>query len=202
MTVYKNAQPSDYPVLFYLGRLVAEPVTILDIGGSAGSLYYCYSRYVDLSHAKCWTVLELPFVAEFGRQLALERNECRLRFTSTLEGVDSDILLASGSLHYFESPLPDLVRELPHKPKHVIINRTPLSDLPSVVTVQDAGKFLVACRIHRREELIGGMEALNYELVDSWRVPDHSIQIPFYPEYSVPEYSGLYFRLKSTAESS
>ena len=203
MTVYKKAQPSDYPVLFHLSRLVVEPVTILDVGGSAGSLYYCYSNYVDLSHAECWTVLEVPFVAEFGRQLALERNECRLRFTATLEAVGRcDILLASGSLHYFESPLPDLIRELPHKPKHVIVNRTPLSDLPSVVTVQDAGKFLVACRVHHRKELICGMEALSYELVDSLRVPGHSIQIPFYPEYSVPEYSGLYFRLKSTTESS
>jgi hypothetical protein len=43
------------------------------------------------------------------------------------------------------------------------------------------------------------LKALKYDLIDAWSVPELSLQIPFYPEYSVSEYSGLYFRLEQAA---
>jgi putative methyltransferase (TIGR04325 family) len=137
---------------------------------------------------------------ELGRQLARERGEKRLRFTDDLEALDGhDVLLVSGALHYVESPLPDVLRRLSRKPNHVFINRTPMTSVKSVVTVQDAGDSLFACKIIHRPELIAGMEKVGYLLVDQWSVPELSVHIPFYPEYSVSEYTGLYFQLACEA---
>jgi putative methyltransferase (TIGR04325 family) len=82
----------------------------------------------------------------------------------------------------------------------VLINRTPMTTLKGVVTVQDDRDSLFACKTILRRGLILGMEGLNYELVDQWSVPELSVHIPFYPEYSVREYSGLYFRLRIPTE--
>ena len=46
-----------------------------------------------------------------------------------------------------------------------------------------------------RQRLIDEMKGLNYDLIDSWKVPELQSEIPFYPEYS-QWYSGMYFRIK------
>jgi hypothetical protein len=48
--------------------------------------------------------------------------------------------------------------------------------------------------VFQRDRFIGELEALGYVVVDAWAVPDHSCWIPFYPEYSVESYTGLYLR--------
>ncbi len=66
----------------------------------------------------------------------------------------------------------------------------------SVVTVQNAGDSLYACKTIHRPALIRGMEELSYELVDKWWVPELSVNIPTFPENSVPQDTGLYFQLR------
>ena len=123
--------------------------------------------------------------------------ELPIAFTNDIREINGhDILLVSGALHYCESPLPDLLAGLSERPRHVFVNRTPMTTIKSVVTVQDAMDSLYACKTVHRTELTDGMKELDYELIDSWPVPELSVHIPFYPEYSVPEYTGLYFRLK------
>jgi len=197
LSVSKLARPSDYPVLFHMDRLVPNLTSIFDLGGSVGNLFYCYARYLEFRPDVRWTVHDLPEMLELGRRMAHERGEHRLQFTADL-GMASgiDLLIASGSLHYFEASLPEILSALRDKPKHVIINRSPLTTSKPVATVQDAGTHLVACRFIDREDLIRGMEKLGFVLADSWDVAELSCVIPFYPEYSVHSYSGLFFRLE------
>src|SRR5947209_3851574 len=47
LTLGEKARPSDYTALFYLRGLLEENTTVLDVGGNAGNLFYCYSRYLS-----------------------------------------------------------------------------------------------------------------------------------------------------------
>jgi len=198
ISLSRSARPSDYPVLFHLGRVWPGVSSLFDLGGNVGNLFYSYSKYLRFPQDFVWTVYDIERTLELGRQLARERGEQRLRFTDDLRALDGhDVLLVSGSLHYFESPLPDVLRRFASKPSHVVINRIPMTTVKSVVTVQDSGAALFPCKTILRQELISGMEDVGYTLVDQWSVPELSVHIPFYPEYSVSQYSGLYFRLGS-----
>jgi putative methyltransferase (TIGR04325 family) len=193
-----SARPSDYPVLFYLRHLVPGGLNLFDLGGNVGNLYYCYSKYLSFPHEFDWCVHDKQSTIELGRVLARKGGESRLRFTNDLKAINgAGILLVSGALHYFELPLPELLRELDEKPRHVFVNRTPMTTVKSVFTVQDAVDSLYACKTIHRQELVDGMSELNYEMVDGWSVPELSLHIPCYPEYSVSEYSGIYFRLNT-----
>jgi putative methyltransferase (TIGR04325 family) len=191
-------RPSDYPVLFHLGKQLEGPARLFDLGGNVGNLFYCYQDYLSFSPDLRWIVHDVPEMLEIGRSLASERMEHRLSFTDRMEDLrQADILLASGSLHYLESDLPELLRGFTERPRHLLINRTPLTDREPVVTVQDATVYLCACRQIPRKALIRGLEELGYQLIDSWSVPELSLPIPFYPESSIDEYSGLYLTLKA-----
>jgi len=193
----KEARPSDYPALFYLTPVMSSSPNVFDLGGNVGNLFYCYARYLTFPSDLLWTVFDVPEMESIGRDVAHSRGETRLRFTTTLEDLSTtDILLASGSLHYFDVSLYELLQGVSSKPKHLIINRTPLTDAKSVVTVQDAGTYLCACKLYNKHDLMGRLQSLGYDLVDSWSVPELSIHIPCYPELSVPAYSGCYLRLK------
>ena len=147
-------------------------------------------------------MFDIVEMIEIGRQLARERKEVRIQFTDQLtQAAGADLLLVSGSLHYFTFDFLDFIDRLSEKPKHILINRTPITNGVPVVNVQDATSFLVACRQIARPYLVKGLERLDYELVDAWSVPELHQYIPFYPEHSLPEYSGMYFRIRVIADS-
>lgn len=201
LSLAKAARPSDYPILFYLDRIITGPTSLFDLGGNVGNLFYCYDKYLHFDSDLLWTVYDLPEMLELGRELASNRTEQRIRFTDQLEELGkANIMLASGSLHFFEFHLPDLLRVLPKKPKHLLINRSPVTDSKPVATVHDGTVYLVACQQIAREKLVRGLQELNYELLDSWPVLELSHPIPFYPEYSLPSYSGMYLKLRSEAD--
>ncbi len=196
----ERARPSDYPVLFHLRAILGERTSILDIGGSAGNLFYCYAKYLSLSDGMEWVVYDVPQNVETGRQIAEKRQERRLHFIDQLsERRHADVVIISGSLHYFEASPPELMRNLDRPPQHVFINRTPVIDGPSAVTIQDAESYvaLFPARLTSRGVLLAAMDAANYELADEWMVPELRLVVPFHPEASAPAYSGFYFRLRA-----
>ncbi|HLJ49055.1 MAG TPA: TIGR04325 family methyltransferase [Bryobacteraceae bacterium] len=190
-----QARPSDYPVLFHLANIIGECRSVLDLGGNVGNLFYNYSRYLDFPADLLWTVCDVPEVTTMGSAIAAERGETRLRFDGSFEDMNgADLLLASGCIHYFEQPLAEMIAGARIKPTHVIVNRTPLISGKSTVTVQDAGSYLVACKLFNKDELVAGMVGLGYEIVDTWEIPELSLRIPSHPELSVTAYSGFYFK--------
>jgi len=186
---------SDYPVIFFLSRIEGD-FRVFDLGGNFGVLFYCYRRYLPNASRMRWTVFDLPDTVRLGCRLARRRGVAdRIEFATGLEAADGvEVFLASGSLHYFDRSLPEMLAALRHPPVHVIVNRTPLNDGATVATVQDAGFGLAACILYDGGGLIDGMRALGYALVDRWSIHDLAVTIPLHPELSAPFYSGLYFR--------
>jgi len=186
---------SDYPVLYYWLQIRPEPRRVLDLGGNVGNLFYAYHRYLRFPCDLKWDIVELPSVREAGERLATERKENRIRYIDAIPCAEEvDLFLSSGSLQYFDESLPDLLLQLKQLPSHVVINRVPVCNGKEVCTVQDGWTYLVPCKIQNIETLVGGMEKIGYELVESWEANEMRQLVPLYPESSAFRYSGFYFR--------
>jgi putative methyltransferase (TIGR04325 family) len=193
-----STRPSDYPVLHHLGRQQLNGLRVFDLGGTMGNLFYLYGRYLEFPPSLRWTVHDLPGHLTRGRELASARNESRLQFSDDAHGAaNHDVLLISGALHYFDFSLPEYLADLRERPRHVLVNRTPLVNAPDAATIQYTHGIMVACKLLNRADLIAGMSKLGYECADSWSAPEFSIKLPYDPGYWVKEYSGLYFRAKN-----
>jgi putative methyltransferase (TIGR04325 family) len=196
-----NLRLSDYAVIFHLKCLRDEIRSVLDIGGSAGNLFYCYDKYLHYGPDFSWIVNDVPQNNAAGRRIANERGEPRLLFVDDLaECRRVDAVLISGALHYFDALPPELMSNLNPPPRHVFINRTPVIDGQSAITVQDSVWWpaIAPAKILSREKLLKVMDAANYELVDAWAIPDLRFRIPLHPEASVSSYSGFYFRSRES----
>ena len=198
-----TARPSDYAALFHMRPLVPTLRTVFDLGGNAGNLFYCYSRYLTLRDDLSWTVLDLPANMAAGEEIARERGVSQLRFAANwAEAGGVDLLLVSGSLHYLEKPLPAMLAALAAKPAYILINRTPLTDGAPVAAVQVASGFRLACMLYNRAQMLGELEALGYTVVDQWKAAELSMEIPGYPEHAIAAYSGAFLRRSDILPSS
>jgi len=188
----------DYPVLFWLKPLVAGNPKVFDIGGHIGLHYYTYRKYLPGLERISWKVCDVPAVAAAGQKTAEKRGDVpNLSFTSELREVAGhDVVVAAGSLQYIESPsLAELLQSQAVRPKHLLINKIPLHDKPSFVTLQNALVTFTPVRMLNRAEFIGSLTALGYRIVDSWNVPERDHYIPMHPEHSFGASSGMYMTL-------
>lgn len=187
--------PSDYPVLFWLARILeAGTRRLFDLGGHVGMRFYGFRTRLALPDALVWQVMDVPAVVQAGRELALERRATRLSFTDRRDELaGADVLLATGSLQYLEKPLHEILAPIASRPPHVIINQLPMHDGAAYYTLQSIGQAFCPYRIEDRRGLIAGMAALGYEQRDAWHAPDKECPIPFHPERSVRGYQGMYF---------
>lgn len=188
--------PGDYPMLFWLRPLLENARTIFDWGGHIGIHYHAYRRYLTYPNGLRWIVSEVPAVVEAGRAYAKEVGAPGLEFTSDLSGYDgADVLLSAGALQYIESPLPwTSLDALKNPPKHLLINKLPLSNLQRFTTLQATGRAFHPYWIFGEHELLGEFKQRGYELVDRWDTYEHKAHIPFHPEHSLPHYFGVYLR--------
>jgi putative methyltransferase (TIGR04325 family) len=196
-SIADTVRESDYPVLFYLAPLLPELRRVFDLGGSVGNLFYSYQSRLNFPAGLAWTVYDLPVHRPFVEELAFKRAETRIHFAATIaEASGCDVFIASGSLHYFEQPLHEILRPLENPPKHVFANRLPCSTGADLITVQDNRAYLVPCKLHSRTTLITGMQSLGYELRSEWPVYERRLHVPMYPDLCARTYSGFYFRKK------
>lgn len=196
-SISDTVRESDYPVLFYLAPLVPALRSVFDLGGNVGNLFYSYQSKLGFPASLTWIVYDLPVKKPLGEKLAAERAEPRIRFTTTLaEASGCDVFIASGSLHYFDEPLHEILRSLERLPAHVFANRMPCSSGSDVITVQDNSSYLVPCKLHSRSTLVTGMQTLGYELQSEWPVHERRLSVPTHPDLNTQIYSGFYFRRK------
>jgi putative methyltransferase (TIGR04325 family) len=197
-SIADSIRESDYPVLFHLAPIAPTLRRVFDLGGHVGNVFYAYQHKLCFPPNLIWTVYDLPHKRPFAEKLAAERHETRIHFAgSPAEASGSDVFIASGSLHYFDQPLHEILRALDSPPPHVFVNRTPFSTGNSLITVQDNRSYLVPCALHSRSELISGMAGLDYELVSEWPVHERRLCVPLYPDMTAHTYEGFYFRKKS-----
>ena len=183
----------DAPVVRILSRLMPEVKTVFDLGGNIGFCFYRYRSQITYPQALRWTVCDLPFVNERGKRMAAKRGESQIAFTDTQqEGDGADVYLTCGALQFFEDRFADILRRLKKKPRHVLINRVPLTEGSSFFTLQHSGYSVVPYHIANLDSFVAGIEALGYKLVEQWE-NDRFCDILLRPDRYVRHYYGFYF---------
>jgi putative methyltransferase (TIGR04325 family) len=185
----------DYPMLFWLGKILRPRFSIFDYGGHLGTHFYAYAKYLDYPPGLRWMVYDLPAITRAGEELMRQNGARGLEFTNRFEEADgTDILIAAGSLQYVEQPrLPVLLRRLERPPAHLLLNKLPLYDGPEFVTLQNGGAAFHPQHVFNRNEFVESLEAIGYRLKDEWNVETHPGYIPFHPDFSFRCHRGLYF---------
>lgn len=193
----KSLRPSDYAVLYWLLRINADNPRVFDFAGNVGNLFYSYYPYLKRAGELLdWKVFDLPHTLAKGREIAANRSAPGLSFEDTLRGFSEEqTLLVSGAFHYWEASVQEFIAQFPQRPRHVILNRTPVHDTqPSFITVQHRGSYAVPCIVRNKKELASAFAAEGYVMIDQWPALELSLKMPFLPNYTVPHYSGFYFR--------
>ncbi|MGN6150982.1 MAG: TIGR04325 family methyltransferase [Lysobacteraceae bacterium] len=190
---------SDYPVLFWLREALGEQRGaadhVFDFGGHAGVSWYGWREALRFAPTLRWTVCDVPAIAREGEALAQERGvQDRLRFTSdAADGADATVLLVAGSLQYVDFGIPELLAKMGARPRWILVNKQPLHDGDTFVTVQSTGRAFHPYRIDNRAQFIAGIVALGYRVVDDWTNREVSCRIPFVRGHDVEMYSGYCF---------
>ena len=103
----------DYPVLFWLKPLLADRLSIFDLGGHVGVHYYAYRRYLEYPKDLRWQVCEMPAVIAAGEAIRRDEDAPGLSFTTEFRDADgADVMLAAGVVQYLERSLPTQLAEL------------------------------------------------------------------------------------------
>lgn len=188
---------SDYPVLFWLARLLAAGQhRLFDLGGHIGVKYYAFRRYLPYPDALRWTVHDVPAVLAAGRQFAAEHDpERRLAFADSADQAsECDVLLTTGALQYLDYTLAELLARAPTRPQHVLVNLTPMHPSRTYFTLQHIGIAICPYRVSAVPEFTAAMQALGYVVVDAWASRERNVRVPFRPECDIDSYHGFYFR--------
>lgn len=188
--------PGDYKALEWLEKNRQAVRQVFDFGGNIGLQYYSFGSRMEFAADLQWMVGEIsPFVEE-GAKIAQREGKDNLKFTHDFEpAAGADFLLVSGVLHYLEEPFSERLRGLRARPKRMLINRVPLTEGATTVTLQDIGKALLPVVLRNRQEFLDDIAACGYQLRDQWEVPELKCTMPLYPERSAHTYSGFYFEL-------
>jgi putative methyltransferase (TIGR04325 family) len=193
-----SVRSSDYPVLYWLWRLLPENPKIFDFGGYLGISYYSFENYLNYPPDLEWLICDVPAVAEEGSRLAREKNRTNLSFTTSVDrAAEYPIMLAFGSLQFPERTLADLLRPLSRRPAHLLINKLPLTERETFFTLDSMGPAICPYRVQNEDEFLREMESVGYERVAGWEDPAFGCYIPFYPDHSVRAFSGMYLRQKN-----
>jgi putative methyltransferase (TIGR04325 family) len=186
----------DYPVLYWLMRLVSSAPSVVDVGGSVGVSYYAFSRFLPNADQYRWQVLELADVVKTGREIA-EQHACRsLSFTERWEDLTAaDVLLCAGAAQFLPVDLSDHLQSLSERerPRNVIVNRVPIHATRSYVTLHNTGASITPCKVYARDQFVGAFAALGLSLIDEWICPENELVIPYHPELTVPTFRGFCF---------
>jgi putative methyltransferase (TIGR04325 family) len=187
---------SDYPVLFWLSRLLPAARAVLDLGGNLGVAYYAYRRFIDFPENLRWTVCEVSETVRAGRALAKRKGEALLSFTDQVDAApETDIFFTAGALQYIEEPLAQILAGLAKRPRHVVVQRVPLQCGGSFVTLQNNGAWTVPYQVGNEGTFIKSVTGLGYELVDHWKT-SRSLRVLAHPLTREAVYQGMYFRLR------
>ena len=195
--LYLGLDNSEYPLLYYLERILTRHSTVLDFGGNIGVHYLRFRNYLALDKVR-WIVCDVPAITRVGRVTCADIPN--IEFINDIDelGCAIDIFLASGSLQYVESHDSLLTRLLePHtRPGHLLLDHLPLYDGQRFVTLQNGGRLLRYPQyVFNREDYLSSIADRGYELVDSWDCRNASCLIPFHRGKAVRAFSGLYFRV-------
>jgi putative methyltransferase (TIGR04325 family) len=156
-----------------LWELIHENFVIIDFGGGLGGNYIANREFFEKANVFYYVLEQVNFV-KTGQEIAL-KFELPINFKVHIEEVKDkkiDILLLSSVLQYLDDWQGILESLLFRQPKYIIIDRTPLSDGPTQIFVQEnegyyETKVSYPARILNRTEML--REFINYEVVREWK---------------------------------
>jgi len=190
----EKANQSDYAVLFWLRGLLGTDSFVFDYGGHVGVSYHGWRRYLGFPERTRWLVYDVPAITAVGAELAAERPSPGLAFTNDVtDARGCDVFFSAGALQYVDESLPSILARIGSRPLHVILNKMPLYDGETFVTVQSTGRAFHPYRIYNRAELVDSVTALGYRVVDDWVNREQYCVIPFTRGRDIEAYSGYYF---------
>jgi putative methyltransferase (TIGR04325 family) len=138
-------------------------------------------------------VCDMPKIAARGRELARKNGASRLEFCTEFASCEGyDALLCSGSLHFVEPTLATLLAGISTRPRHLIVNKLPLTQGRPFVTLQNTVYSFNPYKVQNQHEFLDELLALGYEVRDSWENADMSCHIPLHRDRTVERYSGFY----------
>jgi putative methyltransferase (TIGR04325 family) len=191
-----DLNPGDYPVLFWLSRLLPDAQLVFELGGSVGVGYYAYRRFLPFPPKLRWVICELPQAVRVGAEIARDRNESQLIFTEERQFFEEpDIYATFGALQYIEEPFAEIIQNLRTRPPHLLINRVPLSSGEAFITLQNNGCWFSPYKVENKSHFVESIESLDYELVDKWEMNRPNIFL-LHRGDALPTYHGMYFRLR------
>ncbi len=188
--------PSDYPIVFWLSRLIEQDMrNIGDLGGHIGVNYYGFQRCLDYPQNLCWKVHDVPSVMSAGQKWALENDPSkRLSFIEDKDQLDGiDILISNGALQYLDYTLPELIDQLKQPPAHILISLTPMHQSREYITLQNLGIAVCPYRVMHKDGLINEMAKRGYQLRDQWSSYERQLRVPYHQQFDIDCYQGMYF---------
>lgn len=198
--VYSKA-PVYYPVLtalLFAASSNNNKLTVLDCGGSLGTLYYQHREFLRNIEELHWCITEQPNYVEAGQK---EFADHQLHFFFTVqEAINAhrpDIVLFESSLQYFPDVYATLQELVPHKIPFFLIDRIAFApgaeDRLAIQKVPPAFYGVDAsypCWFPSKLKLLSVMEQ-QYELAGSFE-NEFTLQLGL----QELKYEGMWFRLK------
>lgn len=170
-----------YPILAALLRAASlndGALEVVDFGGSLGSTFRQCRPMLDGLRRLRWHIVEQPQFVSVGRR---EFTTEELSFVSSLDELPATdvapLVLLSGVLQYLESPDRTLAEVASARPSHLLIDRTPVSDLDEHhLCVQHVPETIYAasypCWVLSRTKLTTALASAGFELVDDFACLD------------------------------
>lgn len=190
----------DYPALFWLGRSFDEGMrTVFDLGGHAAIKFHAFRRMLKYPQGMHWRTCDVPGVIQAGREIAAERGiGDELSFTSDYkEASGFDVLFISGCLQFLAQRMPQIIADLPVKPRRIILNTTTVHPDRTIFTVHSIGFGFVPYRIQKYDDLQADLLESGYVRRDAWRNEGKLISLPFIPDGEKAYYAGVCFDLRA-----
>lgn len=192
--------PSDYPAMLWLRRAMDDGARrVLDLGGHVGIAFHSYQKAMPYPEGLDWLVCDVPAVARAGTELAEVMRRpagTHLAFTSNWNEADGrDLLFSAGCLQYLEETLGQRLAALTRRPRWLVVNLLPLHDSQAYWTLQHIGAACCAYRIQRRAAFFDELQALGYQVLDTWDNLEKRCDVAFRPDLSLDHYVGAALRL-------
>lgn len=185
----------DYPLAFYILKLLKPESRVLEIGGSLGHFFYSMKQLDCVPGSVNWTIAELPEAVSLGARLAKRKQEEQLHFIDSSEFPDADqwdILVSAGTLQYMQEDMPDLISRLQQRPRHVLIHNIPTHESEQFFTLQSLRVCEVPYKIFSKSLLMSRMADLGYQAKSEWLFP-RKVEVPFHRSKEILGYMGFYF---------
>lgn len=192
----------DYPMIFWLKRLLQDHPTVIDAGGHMGTKYIAFSDLLDLRDVR-WTVYDLPGIV----MAACARQDTggipqTIGFEHALDALGpADILIGSGLLQYLDRPFAEFVGALDEKPKHILLNKIAIRNGPAIFTAERIGRNQVPYQVRNRDSWEAEISAMGYDIVDSWTIPELGHVITTHPWLGRSESRGYALRLQKAVSA-